>query len=234
MVQGYPGQAGIWFQGDPEVIKDYLEFNPVGIVTNTLVLDGLVDTYGPMLGVIERYLELDNDGPVVVEVDGDTTEDIVNASAPFQALSPRVVMKIPSTSKGFRAIARMRAEGRESMVTTLFSASQAVAAVQVGATYIAPFVGPLIDSGADAPAIVRDIVQVVRGRVNQPYVLGGIIRNWIAADVALRAGCDGVVVFPHHFEEMMIHSGTSEWNATFRGHWDSMVAKGALAGIASD
>ena len=231
MVQGFPGQAGIWFQGDPAVIKDYLEFNPVGFVTNTIVLDGMADTHGPMLGVIESYLGLQDHGPVVVEVDGDTTEDIVAVSAPFQALSPRVVMKIPSTTKGFRAIARMRAKGRESMVTTLFSASQAVAAVQVGATYIAPFVGPLIDSGADARAIVSDIVQIVRGRANAPYVLGGIIRNWIAADVALRAGCDGVVVFPHTFEEMMLHAGTAEWNATFRGHWDSMVEKGALAGV---
>ena len=231
MVQGFPGPAGIWFQGDPAVIKDYLEFNPVGFVTNTIVLDGMADTYGPMLGVIESYLGLQDHGPVVVEVDGDTTEDIVAVSAPFQALSPRVVMKIPSTTKGFRAIARMRAKGRESMVTTLFSASQAVAAVQVGATYIAPFVGPLIDSGADARAIVSDIVQIVRGRANAPYVLGGIIRNWIAADVALRAGCDGVVVFPHTFEEMMLHAGTAEWNATFRGHWDSMVEKGALAGV---
>ena len=231
MVQGFPGPAGIWFQGDPAVIKDYLEFNPVGFVTNTIVLDSMAGTYGPMLGVIERYLELQDHGPVVVEVDGDTTEDIVDVSAPFQALSPRVVMKIPSTTKGFRAIARMRAKGRESMVTTLFSASQAVAAVQVGATYIAPFVGPLIDSGADARAIVSDIVQIVRGRANAPYVLGGIIRNWIAADVALRAGCDGVVVFPHTFEEMMLHAGTAEWNATFRGHWDSMVEKGALAGV---
>ena len=231
MVQGFPGSAGIWFQGDPAIIKDYLEFNPVGFVTNTIVLDGMADTYGPMLGVIESYLELQDHGPVVVEVDGDTTEDIVAVSAPFQALSPRVVMKIPSTTKGFRAIARMRDKGRESMVTTLFSASQAVAAVQVGATYIAPFVGPLIDSGADARAIVSDIVQIVRGRANAPYVLGGIIRNWIAADVALRAGCDGVVVFPHTFEEMMRHAGTDEWNATFRGHWDSMVDKGALAGV---
>ena len=230
MVQGFPGPAGIWFQGDPAIIKDYLEFNPVGFVTNTIVLDGMADTYGPMLGVIESYLELQDHGPVVVEVDGDTTEDIVAVSAPFQALSPRVVMKIPSTTKGFRAIARMRDKGRESMVTTLFSASQAVAAVQVGATYIAPFVGPLIDSGADARAIVSDIVQIVRGRANAPYVLGGIIRNWIAADVALRAGCDGVVVFPHTFEEMMLHAGTAEWNATFRGHWDSMVDKGSLAG----
>ena len=72
---------------------------------------------------------------------------------------------------------------------------------------------------------MHDIVQIVRGRANAPYVLGGIIRNWIAADVALRAGCDGVVVFPHTFEEMMRHAGTDEWNATFRGHWDSMVEK---------
>ncbi len=231
MVQGFPGPPGIWFQGDPKVIQDYLEFDPVGIVTNTIVLDDLTDRYGPMLGIIERYLALPTDGPVVVEVDGDTAEDIVAASAPFQALSPRVVMKIPAAVKGFRAIARMKAEGRESMVTTLFSASQAVAAVQCGAAYIAPFVGPLIDSGADARAIISDIVQVVRGRERQPYVLGGIVRNWIAADVALRAGCDGVVVFPHTFEEMMLHAGTSEWNATFRGHWDRMAAKGALEGV---
>ena len=231
MATGFPEAVGIWFQGDPDAIEEYLEFNPIGIVTNTIVLDDLAETHGPMIKLIERYLGVADDVPVVVEVDGDTAEDIVDASAPFQALSPRVVMKIPCTTKGFRAIARMKAEGRESMATTLFSASQAVAAVQSGASYIAPFVGPLIDSGADAHTIVSDIVSVVRGRASAPYILGGIIRNQIAADVAIRAGCDGVVVFPHTFEEMMLHPGTAEWNATFRGHWDSMVAKGVLKGV---
>ncbi len=230
MAAGFPESVGIWFQGDPEVITDYLEFKPIGFVTNTIVLDDLADTHGPMINLIDRYLTLLDDVPVVVEVDGDTTEDIVSVSAPFQALSPRVVMKIPCTTKGLRAVARMKAAGRESMVTTLFSASQAVAATQCGAAYIAPFVGPLIDSGADAHTIVSDIVSVLRGRAGAPYVLGGIIRNQIAADVAIRAGCDGVVVFPHTFEEMMLHPGSAEWNTTFRDRWDSMVAKGALKG----
>ena len=92
MAAGFPESVGIWFQGDPEVITDYLEFKPIGFVTNTIVLDDLADTHGPMINLIDRYLTLMDDVPVVVEVDGDTTEDIVSVSAPFQALSPRVVM----------------------------------------------------------------------------------------------------------------------------------------------
>ena len=231
MPRGHDDPVGIWLQGDPEILKDYLELHPVGLVTNTIILDDMVDTYGPMLGLIERYLGVIDDVPLVVEVDGDTTEDIVAASAPFQALSPRVVMKIPTNTKGLRAVARMKAKGRDSMVTTLFSASQAVAATQAGAAYIAPFVGPMVDSGADAMKIVSDIVRILRERENTPYILGGIIRNTIAADVAIRAGCDGIVIFPHTLEEIMLHPGTAEWNATFRGHWDSMQRKGALKGV---
>ena len=231
MANVHVNPVDIWLQGDPEVIEDYLDFDVFGIVTNTVILDDMVDKYGPMLGLIERYLGLLNRGPVVVEVDGDTTDEIIAASAPFQAMSDRVVMKIPCTMKGLRAVSRMKADGRESMVTTLFSASQAVAATKAGADYIAPFVGPMIDSGADAMTIVRDMVRVLRERQNTPYVLGGIIRGAIAADVAIRGGCDGVVIFPHTLEEMLLHPATAEWNATFRGHWDNMRAKGALEGV---
>jgi transaldolase len=223
--------VGIWLQGDPEEVEDYLELGIYGFVTNTIILDDLVDKYGPMLGLIERYLELEHDGPVVVEIDGDTTEDIFAVSRVFGRLSPRVVMKIPCTSKGLRAVARLKAVGQDSMVTTTFSASQAVAAACAGAEYIAPFVGPTIDSGADAFDIVSDIVRVISERPNGPYLLGGIIRNAISADVAIRAGCDGIVIFPHTYEEMLLHPGTAEWNATFRGKWDSMEAKGALVGV---
>lgn len=232
MPSGHDDPVGIWLQGDPEVLKDYVELQPVGLVTNTIILDDMVDTYGSMLGLIERYLGVIDDVPLVVEVDGDTAEDIVAASAPFQALSPRVVMKIPTSGKGLRAVARMKADGRDSMVTTLFSASQAVAATQAGAAYIAPFVGPMIDSGADAATIVSDIVRVLQGRENTPYILGGIIRNTIASDVAIRAGCDGIVIFPHTYEEILLHPGTAEWNSTFRDHWDNMQRKGALEGVA--
>lgn len=232
MPRGHSDPVGIWLQGDPETIKDYLELGIVGIVTNTIILDGMVDKYGPMVKLIERYLTLQDDEPLVVEVDGNTTEDILAASEVFIQMSPRVVMKIPCTSKGLRVVARLKARGRDSMVTTTFSISQAVAAASAGAAYVALFVGPLIDSGADTAKIVGDIVRVFRERQNTPYLAAGIVRSAIVADVAIRAGCDGIIIYPHTYEEILLHPGTAEWNATFRGKWDSMAAKGALAGVA--
>ena len=68
MATGFPEAVGIWFQGDPDAIEEYLEFNPIGIVTNTIVLDDLAETHGRMIKLIERYLGVADDLPVVVEV----------------------------------------------------------------------------------------------------------------------------------------------------------------------
>lgn len=234
MPKGHRDQVGIWLWGDPERIEDYLELGIVGIVTNTIVLDQMVDRYGQMAATVERYLRLQESEPVVVEVDGDTTEDLVDAALVFTRLSPRVVLKIPTSSKGLRAVARLKQQGHDSMVTTLFSASQAVAAAAAGAAYVAPFIGPTIASGADTLKIIGDIVSVLRSRSDTPYIAAGIVRNVLAADVAIRAGCDGIVISPEVYEEMLLHPGTAEWNATFRMHWDSMKAKGALSGVVEE
>ncbi len=228
--QGHRDPVGIWLWGDPAEIRDYLELGVVGLVTNTIVLDQLTDSYGPMIRVIERYLNLPHNGPLVVEVDGDTTEELERVARVFTAMSPRVVLKIPCTMKGLRAVVHLKAEGHRSMVTTTFSVSQAVAAAAAGAAYVAPFTGPQIDAGADAGKIIGDIVRVIGRSENSPYLAAGIVRTTIAADTAIRAGCDGIVISPTTFEEMLLHPGTAEWNATFRRHWDQMEAKGALEG----
>jgi transaldolase len=229
--RGHRDPIGIWLWGDPAEIQDYLELGVVGLVTNTIVLDQLTDSRCSMLNVIERYLKLPHNGPLVVEIDGDSTEAMLAHAAPFTRLSPRVVLKIPCTSKGLRAVSRLRIEGHYCMVTTTFSVSQTVAAANAGAAYVAPFIGPLIDSGADAGAIVGDIVRTVRNRVPSPYLAAGIVRTAKAADVAIRAGCDGIVISPATYEEMLLHPGTNEWNATFRSHWDHMRSKGALPSV---
>ncbi len=231
MSQNQSVPVGIWLWGDPERIEDHLDMDVVGIVTNTIVLDQLADRFGTMIAAIERYLSLQEREPVVVEVDGDSTDDIVAAAQVFTSMSPRVVLKIPCTSKGLRAVARMKLEGHESMVTTMFSASQAVAAAAAGAAYVAPFTGPTIDSGADASKIIGDIVRVLRNRSSTPYIAAGIVRSVGAADVAIRAGCDGIVISPDTYEELLKHPGTAEWNSTFRARWDHMEVRGALDGV---
>lgn len=102
--------------------------------------------------------------------------------------------------------------------------SQAIAAA--GAAYVAPFIGPTIDSGADVDRIIGDIVRVIGRSEDSPYLAAGIVRTTIAADTAIRAGCDGIVISPATYEEMLLHPGTAEWNARFRHHWDRMSEKG--------
>ena len=224
--------VNIWLQGDPEVIRDYLDLNIYGIVTNTIILDDMVDKYGPMVPLIERYLTvMEHDEPLVVEIDGETVEDMLAASAVFTEMSPRVVMKIPMSMKGLHVIAALKARGRRTVATTTFSVSQAVAAAQAGAAFVAPFVGPTVHAGYDTRRVLEDIVRVFRQRKNMPYIAAGIVRDVVTADIALRAGCDGVIVFPHTFEEMMLHPGTEQWNRWFREKWDNMRAKGALEGV---
>ena len=229
--QGHRAPVGIWFWGEPAEIKDYLQLGCVGLVTNTIVLDHLTESNSSMIAVIERYLELPTDGPLVVEIDGNTTDEFIRHAAAFTQMSPRVVLKIPCSSKGLRAVSRLKAQGRDSMVTTTFSVSQTVAAARAGAAYVAPFIGPTIDSGADSAKIIGDIVKTMRQREPTPYLAAGIVRNVKAADTAIRAGCDGIVISPSTYEEMLHHAGTAEWNTTFRKHWDHMQTRGALAGI---
>ena len=232
--EGHKNPVGIWLWGDPHEIRDYLELGVVGLVTNTIVLDNLTDTHGSMIDVITQYLDLPHNGPLVVEVDGDTTDEIERVARVFTAMSPRVVLKIPCSIKGLRAVAHLRVEGHRCMVTTTFSVSQAVAAAAAGAAYVAPFVGPTIDSGSDATKIISDIVRVIGRSENSPYLAAGIVRTPIAADTAIRAGCDGIVISPETFKEMLLHPGTDEWNTTFRHHWDRMAAKGALERVIDD
>ena len=112
MPRGHRAPVGIWLWGDPDEIEDYLELGCVGLVTNTIVLDQLTDAPKSMIAVVERYLELPVDGPLVVEIDGDTADEFMTHAAAFTRLSPRVVLKIPASAKGLRAVSRLKAGPR--------------------------------------------------------------------------------------------------------------------------
>ena len=230
--RGHNDPVGIWLWGDPAEIRDYLELGVVGLVTNTIVLDQLTDSYGPMIRVIERYLNLPHDGPLVVEVDGDTTDEIERVARIFTAMSPQVVLKIPCTMKG---PARGRAsEGRgppEHGHDHLFR--QPGRGCRGGRRGICCPLHRAADRrwGRRRQDHWRHRARDRSQRRKLALSGGGIVRTTIAADTAIRAGCDGIVISPTTFEEMLLHPGTAEWNATFRRHWDQMEAKGALEGV---
>ena len=81
----------IWLAGDPEELKPWMDYGIEGIVTNTVVLNEMVKKYGQLVDLVKRYLDI-TDKPVVVEIDGDTTEELIDVASVFSDMSSRIII----------------------------------------------------------------------------------------------------------------------------------------------
>ena len=220
----------IWLAGDPADLGEWLERGAAGIVTNTVVLNEMVQKYGQLLDVVRRYLDV-TDKPVVVEVEGHTTQELLDVSHVFTALSPQVVIKIPCRVAGLGAFRALEQEGVTTFCTTVFSLAQATAVAQAGATHVLPFCEPVRQMGGDPGKLVRECVAMFAGWEQRPYVTAALVRSVETAYTALRAGADGIIVFWPIFRDMMEHPLTDTWNQTFAGEWQQMQDAGLLQGV---
>ena len=211
----------IWLAGDPDDLGPRLEMGCAGIVTNTVVLRQLCEKYGTAENLARAYCAI-TDLPVVMEIDGETTEELMEAADEFLKIGPQIAIKIPMTGHGMRAVRRLADRGVETMTTTVFSASQAAAAAQAGTTHALIFCEPMLAQGADPFQLIREVREMFSNWEGAPYVTAALVRTRSTAEHALRAGAEGVIIFDSVFDEMLEHPSTTEWNETFRDKWEEM------------
>ena len=217
----------IWLAGDPEELKPWMDYGIEGIVTNTVVLNEMVKKYGQLVDLVKRYLDI-TDKPVVVEIDGDTTEELIDVASVFSDMSPRIIIKIPCGVNSLGAFAELNKRGVETYCTTVFSLTQAAAVAQAGATHVLPFCDPLKPIGGDPTKLVRECVSMFKGGDQRPYITAALIRSPETAYAALRDGADGIVIFWTVYKEMMSHPLTDQWNKTFLDECEEMNESGLL------
>ena len=220
----------VWLQGDPEELRDMMPLGIAGLVTNNLILRDMAQKYKDLRSLLDRYLELEPNA-LVVEVDGDTYDEFLFAAEVASGISDKVIVKVVTKPIGIRALATLRSRGVRTMATTIFSLNQAVMMAAAGANWVAPFVGPTHAGGNDAFALVKQIAGAFCGRPNPPGIMGGIIRDPAHAHLAYSAGADAIVTFPNVYWDMLNHTGTDEWNKTFREAWAEMEDRGQLSGF---
>ncbi len=220
----------IWLAGDPEDLKVWLPRGGYGIVTNTVVLHEMVKKYGPMTELVKRYLDV-TDKQVVVEVDGHTTQELLDVAHVFTRMSDQVIIKIPCAEHGLEAFGALAKEGVETFCTTCFSLPQAAIVAQAGATHILPFCEPVKQMGGDPGKLVRECVAMFDGWEQRPYITAALVRSVEVAYAALQNGADGIIVFWNVFRDMMQHPLTDQWNGTFMSEWVQMHEAGYLEGV---
>ena len=220
----------IWLAGDPEDLKPWMERGAAGIVTNTVVLNEMVQKYGPITEVIERYLDI-TDKKVAVEIDGDSTQELLNVGEVFTKMSDRVILKIPCSVHALGAFVELKKSGVETFCTTVFTVNQAVAVAQAGVDHVLPFCEPYRDVSGDPTALVRDLRDIFADWSQRPYITAALVRSRDTAEAALRDGADGIIVFWPIFEEMLQSKLTDEWNTLFLNEWNAMDDAGLLVGV---
>ncbi len=117
------------------------------------------------------------DGPISAEVVSLTASEMVKEGLDVASWHPNVVVKIPSTIEGLKAVAALAKEGVRCNVTLCFNTAQALFAARAGALLISPFVGRIDDIAVDGMHLIREIVDVYRQSNIETKVLSASIRH---------------------------------------------------------
>ena len=130
----------------------------------------------PFRDIIMEICEL-VDGPVSAEVIGLETDEMVAEAKELAPIHENIVIKIPMTEAGMRAVKILTSEGIRTNVTLVFSANQAMLAAKCGATYVSPFVGRLDDIGADGMGLIAEIRDCYQNYVFPTEILVASVRH---------------------------------------------------------
>ena len=140
------------------------------------------------------------------------------------AISEHIVVKVPFTREGVKACKALSDEGKRVNVTLIFSASQALIAAKVGATYVSPFVGRLDDISTSGMSLVQEIVEIFDNYQFATEVLVASTRSPMHIVEAARMGADICTCPAALIEQLFKHPLTDIGLEKFLKDWEKAQA----------
>ena len=195
---------------DTANIQDIREMASFGIVSGVTTNPSLIAKEGRKLeDVIHEIVSL-VDGPISAEVAEGKCDDMVKQAIPLAKIHKNIVIKLPMTWEGIKACKILTSQGIHTNVTLCFSVSQALLAMEAGATYLSPFMGRLDDAGFEAEELIQDIVTVRDNDGYETKLIAASIRNLHHLEIASLAGADIATIPTAVFKKMVEHPLTEK------------------------
>ena len=201
-------------------IREFAELGMVdGVTTNpTLIAKEGRDFYE----VIKEICSI-VDGPVSAEVTALDAEGMIKEARELSKLADNVVIKIPMTKEGMKAVNVLSKEGIKTNVTLIFSANQALMAAKAGATYVSPFVGRLDDIGQNGMELIAEIVQIFRNYDIKTEVIVASVRHPIHVIESAKLGADIATIPFAVLDKMFNHPLTDKGIDAFMKDWEEYM-----------
>lgn len=143
-------------------------------------------------------------GPVSAEAVSTRAEDLIAEAKELSSIDPHVVVKIPMTREGLKAVRALSNEGVKTNVTLVFSPLQALLAAKAGATYVSPFVGRLDDIASPGMHLVKEVIEIFSNYLIETEVIVASIRNPLHVLEAAKMGAD-IATIPFKVIEQLLH-----------------------------
>lgn len=191
---------------DTANVDDIRKANDMGVIAGVTTNPSLIAKEGrDFKEVIKEITEI-VDGPISGEVKATTVDadGMIKEGREIAAIHPNMVVKIPMTVEGLKAVKVLASEGIKTNVTLIFSANQALLAARAGASYVSPFLGRLDDISQPGIELIHQIVTIFRNYDLDTEIIAASIRNPIHVTDCALAGAD-IATIPYDTIEKMTH-----------------------------
>ncbi|HCD44398.1 MAG TPA: fructose-6-phosphate aldolase [Lachnoclostridium sp.] len=185
-----------------------------GVTTNPSLIAKEGRDFKQVIGEIASIV----DGPISGEVKATTTDakGMIREGREIAAIHPNMVVKIPMTVEGLKAVKVLTAENIPTNVTLVFSAAQALLAARAGAAYVSPFLGRLDDISMPGINLIEDIMEIFQIHGIETEIIAASVRNPIHVIDCARAGADIATVPYKVLVQMTQHPLTDQGIEKFK------------------
>ena len=212
---------------DTANVEDIKRANDMGVICGVTTNPSLIAKEGRDFNEVIKEITSIVDGPISGEVKATTVdaEGMIREGREIAAIHPNMVVKIPMTVEGLKAVKVLSSEGIKTNVTLIFTANQALLAAEAGATYVSPFLGRLDDINQPGIELVRTIAEIFAVYGYETEIIAASVRNPIHVTDCALAGAD-IATLPYKvIEQMTKHPLTDQGIEKFQADYKAVFGE---------
>lgn len=207
---------------DTANVGEIREIHEWGVVAGVTTNPSLVAKEGrDFIETLKEIIDI-VDGPISAEVISTDAKGMIEEGEKLAALSKNIVIKVPMTEEGLKAVKVFAKRKIKTNVTLIFNANQALLAARAGATYVSPFVGRLDDIGYDGLQLIRDISEIFKLHGIDTEIIAASVRHPLHVTEAARLGADIATIPYKVFKQLLQHPLTDIGLQKFLADWSNM------------
>lgn len=175
---------------DTAEIEEIKTANDLGLIDGVTTNPSLILKSGKELTQVLKEISEIVDDCISGEVISLDADGMVKEAIQLSKISKKIVIKVPMTIEGLKAVRRLSQQGIRTNVTLIFSANQALLAAKAGASFVSPFLGRLDDISEDSLILINDIKTIFNNYGFQTEIIAASIRSPLHVLNCAKVGVD--------------------------------------------